>query len=596
VTVAEGFLGMRRPTTRAARDFFYTASSPLAGGIRRTTSRSFSSMTTATSSHFDPVTLEIFWNRLISIADESAAALLRTSFSTIVRESNDFATVLMDAHGDSLAENTAGIPSFVGILPRTLRKFLERIPLAEWRPGDCVITNDPWLATGHLPDITMAAPIFHRGKLVGFSGSIAHSPDIGGSLWSSDCRELFEEGLRILPVKFLREGRENTDLADMIRANVRVPDQVLGDLYAQVNAQQMCAKRLVEFLDDAKMADLTGLSHALQSRAERVMREAIESVPDGTYHASLDADGFDADETHIECTIRVRGSEMHVDYAGTSKQIDRGLNSVINYTYAYTVYPIKCALDPLTPRNEGSYRSISVDAPEGSILNPRYPAACNARQLTGHLLAGAVFGALVQAIPEKVLAESGSAPTTRSVYSGIDRRGNRFSQILFASGGMGGSHVQDGLACTAFPTNAGAGSIEAFESIAPLIVWKKSLRQDSGGPGRFRGGLGQEIVVEVVSPEPLRLSLLSDRLRYPPQGLAQGGNGARVEIELGDGRKPHPKSRDTIRPGDRLIVRYAGGGGYGNPRDRDPRLIERDVRDGYVSPESARRDYGWVAR
>lgn len=541
---------------------------------------------------FDPITLEIFWNRLISIADESAAALLRTSFSTIVRESNDFATVLMDANGDSLAENTAGIPSFVGILPRTLRKCLERIPVEQWRPGDCVITNDPWLATGHLPDITMVAPIFHRGVLVGFSGSIAHSPDIGGSLWSADCRELFEEGLRILPMKFLREGGENADLVDLIRANVRVPDQVLGDLYAQVNAQRMCAKRLAEFLDDAGMHDLSGLSQALQSRAERAMREAIDAVPDGVYRAALDADGFDADETHIECAITVRGSEMRVDYAGTSKQIDRGLNSVMNYTYAYTVYPIKCALDPLTPRNEGSYRSISVDAPQGSILNPTFPAACNARQLTGHLLAGVILGALAQAVPDKVIAESGSAPTTRSVYSGTDRRGNRFSQILFASGGMGGSAVQDGLPCTAFPTNAGAGSIEAFESLAPLIVWKKELRQDSGGAGRFRGGLGQDIVVEVVSPEPLRLSLLSDRHKYPPQGLAGGGNGARVEIVLADGRKPHPKSRDTIRPGERLIVRYAGGGGYGDPLSRDGARVRRDLRDGYISPAAARRDYG----
>jgi N-methylhydantoinase B len=340
------------------------------------------------------------------------------------------------------------------------------------------------------------------------------------------------------------------------------------------------------------MTDLTGLSHALQSRAEQAMRAAIAMVPDGEYRSSLDADGFDADETHIACTITVRGSELSVDYAGTSRQIDRGLNSVLNYTYAYTVYPIKCALDPLTPRNEGSYRSISVSAPEGSILNPRYPAACNARQLTGHLLAGAVFAALAQAIPEKVIAESGSAPTTRSVYSGSDRHGNRFSQILFASGGMGGSHLQDGLPCTAFPTNAGAGSIEAFESIAPLIVWKKELRQDSGGPGQFRGGLGQEIVVEVVAPEPLRLSLLSDRHKYPPQGLAGGGRGGRVEIELSDGRTPHPKSRDTIRPGDRLTVRYAGGGGFGDPRSRERARVERDLRDGYISADAARSIYG----
>ena len=541
---------------------------------------------------FDPVTLEILWSRLISIADESAAALVRTSFSTIVRECNDYATVLMDANGDALAENTAGIPSFVGILPLTLKHFLAKYPKDKLRPGDCLITNDPWMATGHLPDITMAAPIFHGDRLVGFSGSVAHSPDIGGSLWSSDCRELFEEGLRIPPVKFLVEGEPNTDVFEFILGNVRIPDQVLGDLNAQVTANRVCGRRLVEFLEDAEMVDLAALSEALQSRAEAAMRKAIEAVPDGTYRASVDADGFDEDETHIECTITVDGSRLHVDYAGTSRQIERGLNSVMNYTQAYTVYPIKCALDPLTPRNEGSYRSITVDAPEGSILNPRYPAPCNARQLTGHLLAGAIYGALAEVVPDKIIAESGGAPTLRSVYSGTDRHGNRFSQILFASGGMGASGVQDGLPTTAFPTNAGAGSIEAFESISPLIVWRKEFLADSGGPGRQRGGLGQEIEVEVTSPEPLRLSLLSDRQTYAAKGLFGGGEGGRVRIQFGDGRKPHPKSRTSIGPGERLLLHYAGGAGYGAPGERDAAALADDLRNGYVTPEGARRDYG----
>ena len=531
---------------------------------------------------FDPVSLEIYWNRLISIADESAAALLRTSFSTIVRESNDFATSLMDANGDSLAENTAGIPSFVGILSRTLKHLLKRIPREQWRPGDCIITNDPWMATGHLPDVTMVSAVFHRGRHVGFAGTIAHLPDIGGSLWGADCRELFEEGLRIPPCKLLVEGEPNPDVHDFILGNVRVPDQVLGDLQAQITAHRVCARGLSEFLEDAGMVDLTGLSRALQDRAEQAMRRAITTVPDGVYRSSVDADGFDADETHIECTLTIDGSNLKVDYAGTSKQIDRGLNSVMNYTYAYTVYPIKCALDPLTPRNEGSYRSVTVDAPLGSILNPRYPAPVNARQLTGHLLAGAVYGALAQAVPEKVIADSGSAPTLRSVFSGRDRQGNQFSQILFASGGMGASATQDGHACMAFPTNTGAGSIEAFESISPLIVWRKELRPGSGGAGKHRGGLGQEIEVEVVSPEPLRLSLLSDRQKHAPKGFLGGSNGATVEITLADGTKPHPKSRSMLKPGTRLIMKFSGGGGYGNPAERTPEAAHWDVKNEYV--------------
>lgn len=541
---------------------------------------------------FDPISLEIFWSRLISIADESAAALLRTSFSTIVRESNDFATGLMDANGNSLAENSAGIPSFVGILPRALRHFLTRFPKESWKQGDCIITNDPWMATGHLPDFTLASPIFHRRKLVGFSGSIAHSPDIGGAGWSSDCRELFEEGLRVLPVKFLQEGKINELARDFITANVRVPDQVLGDLFAQVAASEVCARRTSEFLADAEIEDLTALSAALQDRADKAMRRAIAAVPNGTYRASLEADGFDDDETHIECAVTVKDSSLHVDYAGTSKQIGRGLNSVLNYTYAYSVYPIKCALDPLTPRNEGSYRSVTVDAPEGSILNPRFPAPCSARQLTGHLLAGVIYRALVQAIPDRVIAESGSAPTLRSVYSGVDRQNQSFSQVFFASGGMGGSALQDGHNCTAFPTNTGSGSIEAFESISPLIVWKKALRTDSGGAGKFRGGLGQDVEIEVTSPHPLRLSLLSDRQKYPPEGLLGGDKGAAVEIRLQDGTSPHQKSRSVLQPGDRLTLRFSGGGGYGDPGQRDRKAVEADLRAGYISVEQAYDVYG----
>ncbi len=541
---------------------------------------------------FDPVTLEILWSRLIAIADESAAALLRTSFSTIVRESNDFATVLMDADGNSLAENSVGIPSFVGILPRALRLLLKEIPKEEWAPGDCVVTNDPWMATGHLNDITMAAPIFHRGRLVGFSGSIAHLPDIGGAMWSADCRELYEEGLRIPPVRFLAGGRENRDVATFIRGNVRVPDQVMGDIYANVTAQTVCARRLCEFLEDSRLDDLTALSATLQDRADRAMRRAIEALPDGTWRASVDADGFDEDETHIECAVTIEGSRLGIDYAGTSRQIDRGINSVMNYTYAYSVYPIKCALDPVTPRNEGSYRSIRVEAPLGSILNPRYPAPCGARQLTGHLLTGAIYKCLAQAVPGKVIAECGSAPSPRSIYTGVDARGNRFSQVLFGSAGMGASPAADGHSCTCFPTNAGSGSIEAFESIAPLIVWRKDLVPDSGGAGQQRGGLGQEIEVEVVATEPLRLSLLSDRQKHPAQGLLGGQPGMPVAIRLQDGRRPHPKSRSTLQPGDRLTIRLAGGGGYGAPSARGPEALRRDLAEGYVTPEGAARDYG----
>ena len=544
------------------------------------------------SEAFDPITLEIYWSRLISAADEAATGLLRTAFSTIVRESNDFATVLMGRNGDSVSENTGGIASFSCILPKTTKEFLKRFPAEDWRPGDCVITNDPWLATGHLPDFTAVTPIFHKGALVGFAGSISHSPDVGGSLWSADCRELFEEGIRIPPSRFYRGGERNELLVEILLSNVRVPRQVLGDLEAQFVANQVCVKGVQEFLSDTGLSDLQGLSAALSARTDAAMRRAIGALPDGVYSSVLEADGFDEAITRIACEVTIRGDRMHIDYAGTSPQVDRGINCVLNYTHAYSVYPVKCALDPFTPRNEGSYQAVTVSAPERSILNPVYPAPCSARQLTGHLLAGAIYKALAPVMPDRIIAECGGAPTMRALFSGLNGEGDRFSQVLFASGGMGASPHRDGLPTTAFPTNVGAGSIEAYESVAPLIVWKKQLRPDSGGAGRFRGGLGQEVEIEVRAPEMVRLSLLSDRRDHPAQGVLGGAAGGAAVIALADGTRPHPKSRTTVQPGARVQLLYAGGGGYGDPGQRDPAALAADIRDGYVTKEGAARDYG----
>ena len=545
------------------------------------------------SKSFDPVSLEIMWSRLISIADESAAGLLRTAFSTLVRESNDFTTVLLDADCNCLAENSGGIPSFVGVVPSTVKAMLEYIPIKEWRHGDYLITNDPWFGSGHLPDITMASPIFYRDKLVGFSGSIAHLPDIGGAGWASDCRELYEEGLRIMPVKFIEQGKENKIVGQFIRSNVRVSDQVIGDIYAQVAAQRICQNGLIQFLEDTGLPDLTELSAALRSRAEAAMREAISALPDGSWTSSLDADGVDERETHIDCRVTIKGSNLEIDFEGTSPQVASGINSVMKYTYAYATYPIKCALDPDSPRNEGSFQPITVKAPEGSILNPKFPAPVAARQLTGHLLYGVIYRCLAQIAPERVCAESGSTPTLRSVYGGIDRKGNVFNQALFSAGGLGANSRMDGYACTAFPSNTGVGSVEALESVSPLLVWGKELATDSGGPGKFRGGLGQDIEIEVRSDHPISFSLMSDRHKYPPRGIAGGGDGSCVVVELSDGTRPHQKARTMLPAGAKLKLHFPGGGGFGRPVERDRAAIENDIRKGYISLEAAKKHYNY---
>lgn len=538
------------------------------------------------------VRLEVIWSRLISIANEAATALRRTAFSTVVRESNDFAVVILDENGASLAENTIGVPAFLGVLPRAVASLLEEIPVDEWHEGDCIITNDPWMGAGHLPDLVVAAPIFHRGRRVGFSATVAHLPDIGGTVFSADCRDFFEEGVRILPTKFIAAGKENAEVLRFIRGNVRLPDLVVRDIYAQVAAHSVVARGVQEFLTASRLPDFSTISSALHERADIAMRNAITALPDGEYRSVVTADGYDGKETEIHCLIGIEGSNLSVDYAGTSPQIDRGLNSVFNYTYAYTVYPLKCALDPVTPHNDGSYRAVDVTAPLGSILNPRFPAPCNARQLTGQLLAGAIYKCLAQIIPDRVMAESGSAPTLRAVFSGLDgTSGERFSQMLMCSGGMGASARRDGHSCTPFPTNTGSGSIEAFEGLAPLLVRRKELVAGSGGDGRYRGGLGQEIEIEVTAPHAIGMSLMCDRIIHPPQGLFGGGAGLPVSVSLSSGRPLHPKSRTDLQPGERLVLRYAGGGGFGDPVERAREDIRHDRENGYV-PTSRCKEAG----
>jgi N-methylhydantoinase B len=408
-------------------------------------------------------------------------------------------------------------------------------------------------------------------------------------MWAADCHQVFEEGLQIPPMAFMTRGKVNAALLLLIEANTRVPEQVVGDLHAQVAAHQVCAQRLSEFLDDVGIIDFRRLGREIKHRAEMTMREAIRAVPDGTYTGALTADGFDT-PVLLHATVSVEGDEIAVDYSGTSPQVVGGINCVLNYTYAYSAYPIKCALDPHTPRNEGSYRPVSVTAPEGTILNPRFPAAVGARHLIGHMLSSVVFVALAQALPSQVMADSGGA-LMRAVLSGQGRDGRPFSAIAWPTGGMGAGSARDGLSTTPFPSNVGVGSIEALEAATPLVVWKKEFRVDSGGPGKYRGGLGQDVVLEVRSSGEVRVSLLAERTQHPPVGILGGLAGAPNEVLISDGRRPRPKSRFVLGPGQTFTLRYAGGGGYGAPEERDLEQVREDLRQGMISREAARQIY-----
>lgn len=532
---------------------------------------------------FEPFVVETLWTRLVAIADEAAAALVRTSFSTIVRESKDFACVLMDAQGRALAQNTSTVPSFVGTLPRTARVFLERLPAHTWQPGDVVCTNDPWLATGHLPDITVVSPVFHRGRLVAFAGAVAHMPDIGGRIYSADSTELYEEGL-FLPVCHLyKAGEPVQPVLDILRANVRVPEQTLGDLHAEISACRVMGKRLVDMMVEYGLDDLAPLAFEIHERSRKAMQKAISLLPEGSARSEVFTDRIDGEQLRIALEVRVKAGRIECDYSGTSAQVRRGINAVYNCTLAHTAYYIKCALDPDVPNNDGALAPIEVRVPEGSILNPRRPAAVNARQIILHHLHAAMFGALGQIAPDKVIAHCG-APSNRTVLAGMRQGGAPFSTLLFTSGGMGARHDGDGLACTTFPTNSGAGSMEVVESTTPILFREKALRPDSGGVGRHRGGLGQHITIEVLSETPIMASFLTDRMENPARGIAGGGPGAPATLELLNRDLPlPPKGRVELRKGDVFRIGCPGGGGFGPAQQRDPAAHAADLAAGYVT-------------
>lgn len=559
----------------------------------------------STKLDYDPVEVEIMWNRLGSMVDEASSVLIRSSFSPVVREANDFACVLMDARGRSLAESSLSVPCFNATLPVTMAHFLKRFPADTWRPGDIVMTNDPWLGTGHLPDFTIATSVFVGDRLVGFAGTIAHLSDIGGTLIGADTKEVFEEGLFVPIMRLASAGKINEDLMDIIKANVRVPDYVVGDLHAQIAAIEVLAQRLQEMVLEQGPELLTSVAEVTHRLAEAAMRRAIVEIPDGTYHGTVESDGYDT-PLRIEAAVTVRNDEITVDYTGSSPQLAIGaVNSPFCYTYAYTAYPIKCAVDPYTPKNDGSFRPIRVTAPEGTIVNPTYPAAVNARHLTGQLLSAAIYGALAEVIPDKVIAESGGAPIMCAMFSGVNEDGKRFSEQLFAGGGMGARPDRDGLHCTAFPSNSTVGSIEIHESMAPLVCWLKELDVDSGGPGKFQGGCGQRMIIQVVGDKPLTVSFRADRLRVPAKGYFGGHAGSVTRLTLFSGadalmnglagragRPIDPKGQTRLNPGDVIEIVVPGGGGYGSPRDRHHARVFADLTAGLISVRAARDVYG----
>ncbi len=536
----------------------------------------------------DPVTLEILWSRLITVTNEQAAALQRTSFTPIVRESGDLSASVFDVRGRMLAQAVTGTPGHINSLATAMHHFLAAFPPQTLNPGDVLVTNDPWKTSGQLNDISVVTPAFRGDRLIGFFGNTCHAMDIGGRGLSADANEVFEEGLYIPITRLYEAGRPNEELLRLLEANVRAPYEVLGDVHAQVAGNQVGIDRLLAYLEEFDLPDLDGLASEILERSEAKAREAIAALPDGDYRKTIHTDGLDQ-PIRIECRVRVRGDEIEVDYEGSSDQVEKGMNVVLNYTAAYTSYALKCAIWPEVPHNDGSFRPLTTTAPEGSILNPRWPAAVAARHIVGHFLPHAVLGALAEVIPDRVVAE-GAGNIWLTTVRGAGR--DRFVTVFFAAGGMGARPNKDGLSCHSFPSGIATTPVEVIETTSPLVVRRKELRPDSGGPGKFRGGLGQSIEVEVSTGEPFIVSSLSDRMRFAAQGYLGGKPGGLGGFKTSRGSRPNIKLSQRFSPGTRFTLDLPGGGGFHDPRDRDLEAVARDVAEGLVSPRTAEREYG----
>lgn len=538
---------------------------------------------------FDPVSLGIMWDRLISITDECISALVRTSFSAIVRESYDLSVVLFSPSGRSLAQGTFSMPSFTGTAPDTMRHVLRRFPPETLRPGDVLITNDPWMGTGHLFDVNVVRPVFRDGRIVGYTLSITHLPDIGGRGFSATASQFYEEGLRLPVCKLVREGKINEELLEFIEANVRVSGQVIGDLKANITCNEVGGRLLLQFMDEYGIDDLEPLAEAIIGQTERAMREKIAQIPDGVYRNEMPYEGPDG-PIRLACAVTVQGDRVHVDFAGTDPAVGLAINVPLCYAKAFAAYSIKCVTIPGIPNNEGCIAPITVSAPEGCILNALPPSATGARHVTGHFVNPLVFGALAKALPDHIQADCGSHDIV--AFQGKDRLGRDMANMYFAASGMGALRGKDGEATTPAPANITGTPSEVWENLTGMTVVSRRLFPDSGGPGESRGGLGQEVVLRNDTGHPMVVSFFAQWTDFPPQGK-HGGRPGQVRRYWINGEQVNARGRYPLKPGDTIRFVNAGGGGFGDPRARKPEKLMDDLRNGFVTPEGALRDYGF---
>jgi N-methylhydantoinase B len=546
------------------------------------------------------VAYQVMWNRLISVVEEQAQALVRTAFSTSVREAGDLSAGVYDTDGQMLAQAVTGTPGHVNAMADAVAHFIRRIGRQNILEGDVYITNDPWEGTGHLHDITMVTPSFHRGKLVGFFACTAHIVDIGGRGFGADAASVYEEGLYLPIMKFADAGKVDATLVRIIRGNVREPDQLVGDIYALTTCNEIGHRRLIDMMEEFALDDLTGIAGFILDNSRRATLERIAALPRQQATGEMTIDGFDTPIT-LKVTVSIEEDHILSDFAGTSGIDKKGINCPLVYTKAYACYALKCAIAPEIPNNAASLEPFRITAPENTIVNAVHPAPVALRHIVGHFVPDTVYAALDQILPNLVPAEGAGClcnfqVSLRPRTDAQAPTGARRAEVLtFNSGGSGARPEHDGLNATAFPSGVMTMPVEATEHAGPVVIWRKELRPDSGGAGRQRGGLGQYMEVSARAGHEFDMQAMFDRVDHPARGRQGGAPGAPTTIARDDGTPMRGKGKQFVPHGAKVMMAFPGGAGYGPAIERPKDLVKRDLLRGYISAEVAAADYGLSA-
>ena len=539
--------------------------------------------------------LQVMWNRLLAVVEEQGQALIRAAFSPIVRECGDISAGIFDVQGRMLAQAVTGTPGHINTMAEAVKTLRSRFSIQDMTPADIYLTNDPWIASGHLNDFLLMMPVFYKGRIVGFTSCTSHLVDLGGLGMGPEGADIHDEGLLVPPCKLMDAGTLNTLLMEIVKANSREPIANEGDIYALIACCETGARRLSDMMAEFEIDDLDALSSYIIDLSYRGTIEAIAALPKGTWRNVLKVDGYEH-EIDLHAALTIAEDHVALDFDGTSGLSRKGINVPLNYATAYSVFALRCIIGPDIPNNAGSLAPFRVTGPRNCILNAQAPAPVAMRHTLGQMTPDLVYGCLSQALPGVVPAEGASCMydlPLRHAPEAVAREGRQFALELVFSGGTGARPGLDGLSATSFPSGVWGSQVETTEAVAPILITRRELRPDSGGPGRMRGGLGQHIEVRSSIDEDFMLFLSVERVLNPARGRFGGGAGAAGRIRIGhDGADLPGKGEVRVKAGETLIFETPGGGGFGNPQERSRADVLRDLEDGLISRKAGRERYG----